>query len=208
MHFWRYTLSLAQNFQENSVGGEEKQCNDVTPCTARLGLAESPRDCVPAALQWPNVPVNKEGMKWTDLRSDYVGAFKIEHRGPAGCRPSWGGCLCAFPGLGWFTHTAHQTHTHTHPDCQWNTNTKHWGGLVYNGQKLACILKTLHGNPRTRNCAEGPLSQAESGRVRPSQAADQCCPLPKQDFCLPERQTELWQTSTVTESISPCDFMV
>lgn len=86
MHLWRYTLSLAQNFQENSVGGEEKQRNDMTPCRARLGLTELPRDCIPAALRWPNVPVNKEGTGWKDLRSGYPGAVKIEHRGLAG----WG----------------------------------------------------------------------------------------------------------------------
>lgn len=145
-------------------------------------------------------------MKWTDLRSDYVGTFKIEHRGPAGCRPSWGGCLCASPGLGWFTHTAHQTHTHTHPDCQWNTDkyqTLRWSCLQRS--ETGMYLEDASWEPQNRELCRGAT---ESGRVRPSQTADQCCPLPKQDFCLPERQTELWQTSTVTESISPCDFMV
>lgn len=42
MHLWRYMLSLAQNFQENSVEWEEKQCNDMTPGRACLGLADRP----------------------------------------------------------------------------------------------------------------------------------------------------------------------
>lgn len=43
----RYTLSLAQNFQENSVGGKEKQ-----PRRARLGrLTELPGAHIPAVLQ-------------------------------------------------------------------------------------------------------------------------------------------------------------
>lgn len=45
------TQSLARNFQENSVGGEEKQRNDMKPCRARLGLTGLPRAHIPVALQ-------------------------------------------------------------------------------------------------------------------------------------------------------------
>lgn len=46
-----HTLSLAGNFQENAVGGEEKQRNDKKPCRARLSLPGLPGAHIPAALQ-------------------------------------------------------------------------------------------------------------------------------------------------------------
>lgn len=200
MHLWRRTLSLAQNFQENSVGGKEKQCNAMTPCRARFGLAESPRDCIPAALPWPNVPVNKEGTGWTDLRSGYPGASKIEPRGLAGWGPSCGSCLFSFPGSGRHTHTSYW-HTYTHSRFQWDLDEfpkLRWSLVQWSGTG-DLLLGHFPISPEQESVQRRHWPQAEPGHWRMG-------PLSKQYFRLPEGQTEWQPSSTVTRSTSPIWF--
>ena len=88
-------------------------------------------------------------MDGTDLRSGYAEAFKIEHRGLPGCGWGWGGCLCAFPGSGRYTHTTHQTHIHILTSSGTWTNIKFSVGLICNGQKLVNSFRTSSRKPRT-----------------------------------------------------------
>lgn len=60
-----------------------------------------------------------------------------------------GGCLCAFPGSGRYTHTTHQTHIHILTSSGTWTNIKLSVGLICNGQKLVNSFRTPPRNPRT-----------------------------------------------------------